>query len=274
MSVLLDEGCPIDVLSSRGESVLHFAAQGGHVELVYWLVECGLDVNREDANGNTSLHSAACNDKLEAVQELLRLGGRASMTKVAGTYGTPLHQAAFGGHKKVMSVLLDEGCPIDVLSSIGKSVLRATAEGGHVELVGWLVKCGVDVNRGDADGYTPIHSAARNGKLEAVHELLRLGGKASMTKVAGTYGTPLHQAALGGHKKVMSVLLDEGCPIDVVNSSGQSVLHSAAEGGHVELLGWLVECGMDVNREDANGSTPLHSAVQLVKVNWKRCMNY
>ena len=260
MSVLLDEGCPIDVVSSSGQSVLHFAAKGGHVELVGWLVECGLDVNREDADGSTPLHSAAGKGKLEAVYELLRLGGKASMTKVAGTYGTPLHQAALGGHRKVMSVLLDEGCPIDVVSSSGQSVLHFVAHGGHVELVGGLVECGLDVNRGDADGYTPLHSAAAAGKLEAVHELLRLGGKASMTKVAGTYWTPLHQAALGGHKKVMSVLLDEGCPIDVVSSSGQSVLHFAAQGGHVELVGWLVECGLDVNRGDADGYTPLHLA--------------
>ena len=260
MSVLLDEGCPIDVVDSRGQSVLHFAAKGGHVELLGWLLECGLDVNREDADGNTPLHSAAGEGKLEAVHELLRLGGKASMTKVAGTYGTPLHQAALCGHKKVLSVLLDEGCPIDVVDSRGQSVLHFAAEGGHVELLGWLLECGLDVNREDADGYTPLHSAAGEGKLEAVHELLRLGGKASMTKVAGTYGTPLHQAAFGGHKKVMSVLLDEGCPIDVVDSSGQSVLHFAAEGGHVELLGWLLECGLDVNREDADGYTPLHSA--------------
>ena len=266
MSVLLDKGCPIDVVSSIGLGILHFAAKGGHVELLGWLVECGLDVNTGDADGYTPLHSTACNGKLETVHELLKLGGKASMTKVAGTYGTPLHQAALGGHKKVMSVLLDEGCPIDVVSSSGLSVLHFATEGGHVELVGWLVECGLDVNRGDADGYTPLHSAARNGKLETVHELLRLGGKASMTKVAGKYGTPLHQAAFGGHKKVMSVLLDEGCPIDVVSSSGLSVLHFAAEGGHVELLGWLVECGLDVNGRYTDGNTPLHSAAASGKL--------
>ena len=266
MSVLLDEGCPINVVSSRGRSILHSAAEGGHVELIGWLVEYSLDVNREDADGSTPLHSAAGKGKLEAVHELLRLGGKASMRKVAGIYGTPLHQAAFGGHKKVMSVLLDEGCPIDLVSSSGQSVLHFAAEGGHVELVGWLMEYSLDVNREDADGSTPLHSAAGKGKLEAVHELLRLGGKASMTKVAGTCGTPLHQAALGGHKKVMSVLLNEGCPIDVVSSSGQGVLHSAAEGGHVELLGWLVECGLDVNGGDAFGYTPLHSAARNGKL--------
>ena len=206
MSVLLDEGCPIDVLSSSGESVLHFAAQGGHVELVYWLVECGLDVNREDAIDNTSLHSAAAVGKVEAVHELLRLGGKASMTKVAGTYGTPLHQAALGGHKKVMSVLLHEGCPIDVVDSIGQSVLYFAAQGGHVELLGWLVECGIDVNREDANGSTPLHSAVTEGNLEAVHELLRLGANPDI--MAGVFGTPLHQAVFSGSVQVVTVLSD------------------------------------------------------------------
>ena len=64
---------------------------------------------------------------------------------------------------------------------------------------------------------------------KAVHELLRLGGKASMTKVADIYGTPLHLAALGGHKGVVLALLDEGCHIDVVDSNSQSVIHFAAQ---------------------------------------------
>ena len=258
--VLLDEGCPIDVVDSNGRNVLHTAAQCGHVDLMGLLVERGLDINRGDADGYTPLHSAARNGKLVSVHELLRLGGKVSMTKVAGKYGTPLHQAVVGGHKEIVLVLLDEGCPIDVVDSIGRNVLHAATRCGHVILIGLIVLYGLDVNRGDADGYTPLHLAAVNGKLEAVCELLRLGGKPSMTKVAGKYGTPLHQAALSGHKEVVLVLLDAGCPIDVADSNGRNVLHTAVRVGHVDLMGLLVECGLDVSRGDANGYTPLHYA--------------
>ena len=258
--VLLGAGCPIDVVTSVGQNILHFAAQGGHVDLLGLFVEHGLDVNGGDTDGYTPLHSAAANGKLEAVHELLRLGGNVSMTKVAGTKGTPLHQAALGGHKEVVLVLLGAGCPIDVVTSVGQNILHPAAHGGHVDLLGLFVEHGLDINGGDADGYTALHSAASNGKLEAVHELLRLGGKPSMTKVAGTKGTPLHQAALGGHKEVVLVLLGAGCPIDVVTSVDQNILHFAAQGGHVDLLGLFVERGLDVNGGDADGYTPLHSA--------------
>ena len=67
------------------------------------------------------------------------------------------------------------------------------------------------------------------GQLESVRTLLRLGGRESMTKVAATSGTPLHQAVVKGHKDIVSLLLNEGCPINVVDSKGRSVLHHAAQ---------------------------------------------
>ena len=256
---LLEAGCPINVVTSVGQNILHFAAQCGHVGLLGLLVEHDLGVNGGDANGCTPLHSAAANGKLEAVHELLRLGGKPSISKVAGTYGTPLHQAVFYGHREVVLVLLEAGCPINVVTSVGQNILHFAAECGNVGLIGLLVERGLDVN-GDADGYTPLHSAAANGKLEAVHELLRLGGKPSILKVAGTHGTPLHQAVLGGHKEVVLVLLGAGCSINVVDSNNRNILHSAAQDGHVDLIGLLIECGLDVNGGDADGYTPLHSA--------------
>ena len=46
-----------------------------------------------------------------------------------------------------------------------------------------------------------------------------------MTKVAaGIGGTPLHQAVGKGHKDIVLLLLNEGCPINVVDSEGTSVL--------------------------------------------------
>ena len=74
------------------------------------------------------------------------------------------------------------------------------------------------------EGWTPLHDAANCGQLESVRTLLMLGGRESMTKVAGTRRTPLHQAVGKGHKDMVLLLLNEGCPINVVDSDGISVL--------------------------------------------------
>ena len=260
VSVLLEEGCPIDVKASNGRSVLHWAAGCGQVDLIKLFVKSGLDVNVVDNDGCTPLHAAACKGHVECVHVLLALGGRPSMTVVAGTYGTPLHQAVLAGHKTIVSVLLEECCPIDLKASNGESVLHCAAVYGQVDLIILFVKGGLDVNVVDNDGRTPLHSAASKGLVECVCALLTLGGRPSMTVVAGTYGTPLHQAVLSGHKRVVSVLLKEGCPIDVKNSDGESVLHWAAEFGQVDLIELFVKGVLDVNVVDNDGRTPLHDA--------------
>ena len=262
VSLLLNEGCPINVVNSRGRSVLHFAAQYGKFHMMEMLVEQGLDVNIAigDDEGWTPLHDAAACGQLESVYTLLGLDGRESMTKVAGTRGTPLHQAVGKGHKDIASLLLNEGCPINVVNSRGRSVLHFAAQYGKFHMIEMLVEQGLDVNIGDDVGWTPFHDAATCGQLESVCTLLRLGGRESMTKVAGNYGTPLHQAVVKGHKDIVSLLLNKGCPINVVDSEGASVLLFAAQGGHIHMIEMLAEQGLDVNIGDDKGWSPLYAA--------------
>ena len=153
----------------------------------------------------TLLHSAASKGQVELVCEVLRSGGGPSMTVVAGTDGTPLHQAVRAGHEEIVSVLLEEGCPIDVKDSNGRSVLHWATECGQVDLIELFVKGGLDVNVVDNAGRTPLHFAASEGHVECVRVLLTLGGRPSMTVVASTYGTPLHQAVIAGRKEIVSV---------------------------------------------------------------------
>ena len=260
VSVLFEEGCPIGVKDSDVQCVLHLAAFLGQVDLIGLFVKCGLNVNAEDDNGWTPLHCAAASGNLEFVRKLLESGGKASMTVVAGTCGTPLHMAVAEGYKHIVSVLLEEGCPIGVKNSNGESVLHWAARFGQVDLIVQFTKCGLNVNAEDNDGWTPLHFAADNGNLKSVRKLLESGGKASMTVVAGTCGTPLHLAVAKGYKHIVSVLLEEGCPIGVKNSNGRSVLHWAAGFGQVDLIALFVKGGLNANAEDNDGWTPLHTA--------------
>ena len=256
----LEEQYFIDSVDSRGRSVLHFAASSGDYHLIKMLAEQGLDVNIGDDEGRTPLHYAAVCGQLESVCTFLRLGGRESMTKIADKGGTPLHQAVGKGHKDIVSLLLNEGCPINVVSSEGGSVLHYAALCGQTHMIEMLSEQRLDVNKGDDDGLTPLHDAAMIGGLESVRTLLRLGGRESITKVAGTHGTPLHQAVRKGHKDIVSLLLNEGCPINLVNSGGKNVLHFAAQYGQNHMIEILAGQGLDVNVGDDEGRTSLHDA--------------
>ena len=253
---LLDRGVPIDTNDIKGKSLLHWAAEGGHVTTMRLLIRRGCDADSVDGRGLTPLHWAAAMGQTKAVRELIRNGATKSV--VARTFGTPLHQAAINGHVETVEAMLVKGCPTDPVTSDGSTVLHFAAQGGHVEVVRELVGRGCDVNAVAVNGCTPLHDAAGWGKTEAVHELIKLG--ASKSVVASTFGTPLHQAAINGHVETVVAMLEEGCPIDIMNSVGATVLHFAAEDGHVEVVRELVGRGCDVNAVKANGCTPLHDA--------------
>ena len=292
---LLDKGVPIDTKGDMGMSLLHLAAEGGHVTTMRLLIRRGCGVDSVDSVREfTPLHWSAAMGQTKAVRELIRKG--ASKSVVAGNYeipqaalkgdkktaeamleqghplhvvlsayqgsplyfGTALDQAALNGHVETALAMLEEGCPLNVVNSARATVLHFAAEGGNVDLVRELVSRGCDVNAVTIFGWTPLHNAANYGRTEAVRELIKLG--AAMSVVGGNGGTPLHQAAIKGHVETAVAMLEEGCPLDVVNGAEATVLDFAAESGNVELVRELVGRGCDVNAVKANGCTPLHSA--------------
>ena len=289
---LLDRGVPVDIKDDKGLSLMHLAAQGGHVTTMRLLIRRGCNVDSVYDRGVTPLHLAAAMGQTKSVRELIRKG--ASKSVVARSFGalfhkaifkegnedeevklnafmsvgtsmcgTPLHQAALAGHVDTTVAMLEEGCSFDMVNSAGFTVLHLAAQGGHVELVKELVRRGCDVNAKEISGCTPLHSAAAHGRTEAVRELIKLG--ATKPVVASAFGTPLHVAARIGYVETVVGMLDEGCPFDVVGSDGATVLHAAAQGGHVEVVKELVGRGCDVNAKKGNKCTPLHSAAACSK---------
>ena len=107
------------------------------------------------------------------------------------------------------------------------------------------------------NNWTLLHSAAAEGRTEAALELIRCG--ADKTILAGNFGTPLHQAAIEGHLITLRALLEHGCSIDTLTTTGRTVLHHAAEGGTV-VINELIDRGCNINATDEDNSTPLHIA--------------
>ena len=66
----------------------------------------------------------------------------------------------------------------------------------------------------------------------------------------------LHWAASFGGMKVATVLLANGCNVDITNGADQTSLHLACKGKHYELIALLLDEGADPTRQDKDGKTP------------------
>ncbi|XP_058969221.2 acyl-CoA-binding domain-containing protein 6 [Pocillopora verrucosa] len=75
MDVLLNKGENINAKDEQGMTLLHWACDRGHEEVVIYLIKNKAEVNIQDADGQTPLHYAATCDFLSIVKELLQCGG-------------------------------------------------------------------------------------------------------------------------------------------------------------------------------------------------------
>jgi ankyrin repeat protein len=223
-----------------GMTPLHYAALGGHLGVVKWLVEEGkADLRTSDKRGHISLHHAAWGGSLKTVQYLVRDKADGNAKNFEGD--TPLHHAAAEGHLDVMQWLVAE-CKADVSAAgrMGMVPLHHAAAGGHLDVVRWLVTEGrVNVNAVNAYGAIPLHLAvSRTG--------------------AG----------------VVKWLVTEGqANVNAVDGTGWSLLHYAVSRGSLEILRWFIKTyKLDVNARDKNGRTPLYHAARVGSLEVVRCL--
>lgn len=99
-------------------SWLHVASAHGQINIVEYLIKCGLDVNQNgDISGGTPVRSAAENGHLNIIQLLYQNGAKFDVSEARKN---PLFGAIYDGHYEVAKFLIDKGIDITVSYSIGK----------------------------------------------------------------------------------------------------------------------------------------------------------
>ena len=115
-------------------------------------------------------------------------------------------------------------------------------------------------------GKPNIWEAATTGNIEAVKQHLANGTDVNAQN--GPVGrTPLHEAALRGHKEVVELVIDKDADVNAKDWMSRTPLHNAALDGHKEIVELLIAKGADVNAKGESGfykgQTPLDWAEQF-----------
>ena len=76
---------------------------------------------------------------------------------------TPLHLAAYRGHRDVISELIASKCKVDAVNMGKKTALHVAARQGFPQICQMLLDAGANVHAEDADGYTPQDDAEMTG---------------------------------------------------------------------------------------------------------------
>ena len=105
VKLLFEDGLDIHAKDEYGYTLLHLAAWKGHKEITELLIEKGSDVNDKNKYGSSALHLAAENGDLKLVELLLDSEADVNVRDY-DEGNTPLHLAAFRGHKSVTILLI------------------------------------------------------------------------------------------------------------------------------------------------------------------------
>jgi ankyrin repeat protein len=131
---------------------------------------------------------------------------------------SPLLQAVFYGHSKIVDLLLQQSGVADYLNvpdNLGYTPLHWACERGSTELAKKLLKAeGIEQSlryRDENNGFTPLHNACRLGERELVQQLLlHPSSKDALNIVDKTNQTPLDLAYEYNNDEVAALLRHAG----------------------------------------------------------------
>ncbi|RTZ64974.1 MAG: hypothetical protein DSZ35_09545 [Verrucomicrobia bacterium] len=195
---------------------IHTAAWDGDLAGVQAELDKGVDVNEADINfyNLAPLHYAAIHGQKEIAELLIAAGADVSANTT--TRGTPLHLVAFEGHKEIIELLIAEGADVNAIIvsgplqfNVGDIALNFTTDG---EIAALLRKHGGMTSEELRSGMTPLHLAAVNGHKEIVELLIAKGADVNEKIASGSNKnkTPLDFAVIKKQNETANLLRTHG----------------------------------------------------------------
>ena len=158
--------------SANPEKVNTFleSAFKGNIEKMQFQLEKGMDVNAEDAEGNTALFYAIQSDNYESVEYLIESGAETEIVNDNGN--SPLTAAVVSKKMNAVKALLANGANPNFTNQNKETALHAAVWHSSSEYVSMLVSYGADVNAETKSGFTPVMLSSLKG--DTISELILL----------------------------------------------------------------------------------------------------
>ena len=170
-------------VNKAGETALHKAVEGGHLEIVHLLIKASCNVDIVNINGMTALMMASIYNQIEIVKLLISAGCNVNIVNKVGE--TALHIAVERTHLEILHLLIKAGCKVDVVNKVGETALHKAVEGGHLEIVDLLIWENRKVNLRDDKDRTALHYSAKGSDPAIPLMLLEAGADLDAQDING-----------------------------------------------------------------------------------------
>lgn len=199
---------------SQLATICDIAAYAGHLEILVWTNENGLELT------NRTINTAAAAGHIEIMEYCFGRGLHIT--------GDTCEAAAEGGHLHVLKWIHEKGIVLDL------TVFTYASGQGHLEILKWL-----HANNFPHDPNKNLCSCAARGKHFETLKWLYSNGHALNEETCLA-------AAWGGDMEIIQWLYHRNCPWDTNACTG------AASSGHLDVLVWLRNYGCPWNERTVN----------------------
>ncbi len=218
-----------------GYTPLIVAACYGHTTVLHQLLErqAKTDTLSTCPQQTSALHLASANNRLDAVEILLKQGAQPDIRR--GDGATPLMEAVWKGHTCIVKLLLNRLVPAttSLADQKGLSAPTLAVMKGHREVFELLIQSREDTQI-SYQGNPLLHLAVIHNKSAIVNSILRHDGAVDLKNEQGE--TPVYLAAAENRTLILSVLLRAGANITLPSHSGKSPYVAAIEAGHENVI--------------------------------------
>ena len=250
---------------------LHIAAAVENIELVELLLKHGANVDIRDFNGNTALHHVLYLYELRNIQE--------------HDANCEVHVASSNA-KSALDILLEKEADVNIANLSGETPLYRAASRELPDVVRkMLEKYGGNPNTGNS---LPLVASCLAGNEELVEMLLKHGADPNMASTSYdpfSQKLPLFVALKGNYTHIISLLLNAGATVNMVNHEGRNTVCFVAElltnniyhsnsteemTKNISIIRLLLQHGANFNMLMPDGHSPLYPVVSAINAPRRR----
>ena len=202
-------------------------------------------INTQDCNGNTPLHTAIENKDKNMIHFLLNIGVDSDIKNNDGK--TPMHLSFdnFDNSDDIYELLLNkiDNKLINARDNDGNTYLHKSMMSKNYTIVKKLLNnCDVNVNVNitNNDNKTPLCYYYTNDDIEIFNLFIKHKVEINLT-LSESKNTLLHIAVINCNEKLVKLLLDNKCKLDITNSSGMTPFHIAVENKSMNIAKLLIK---------------------------------